>query len=428
MTSSHRSEVQILLVHQGFPGQFVHLLPRLLARGDQVAGIGLASNKLAAPLVKHPGFLWRPYRPDRGNGQGVHPLAVETESKVLRASWVAQVAEGLRRDGWCPDLVIGHSGWGELLFLDDVWPNVPQLHYMEFAYGTQGPDSAFDPEDGPRDDWQSRARSRMKNAAVWLSAEAMHWGVTPTAFQRSAFPFMLQQRISVIHEGIDCDKAKPDAQAKLNLPNGKQLCAGDPVITFVNRTYEPYRGIRQFMRALPALQERCPKAQVVLIGSDTPKVSYGAHRQDGQGWLSAMRAELGDELDWSRIHNLGRVRKGVFLQALQVSAAHVYLTYPFVLSWSLLEAMACGCLVIGSRTAPVEEVLENGHNGLLVDFFDIEAITNSMVTALKDPNRLHLLRKEARNTVLQKFQLEQCQQKLIQLVDLVAAGTMPTAS
>ena len=419
--------MRILLVHQGFPGQFVHLLPRLLKRGDHVAGIGLTSNKLPASLLRHPGFLWRPYQPNRGNGVGVHPLAVETESKVLRASWVAQVADGLRREGWCPDVIVGHSGWGELLFLDDVWPGVPQLHYMEFAYGAQGPDTGFDPEEGTRDNWEARARGRMKNAAVWLSAEAMRWGVTPTAFQRSAFPLPLQNRISVIHDGIDCQKAQPNPQAQLSLPNGQQLKAGDPVVTFVNRTYEPYRGIRQFMRALPALQARCPKAQVVMIGNDTPKVSYGARRQDGQGWLSVMRQELGERLDWSRIHNLGRVPKPVFLQTLQVSAAHVYLTYPFVLSWSLLEAMACGCLVIGSRTAPLQEVVVHGHNGLLVDFFDTEALSNNLAAALEQPQHWQALRQHARTTVLAGYQVEQCQQKLIHLLDLVAAGAMPTA-
>ena len=420
--------MRILLIHQGFPGQFVHLLPRLLERGDQVVGIGLASTQLPATLLSHPGFQWRPYSPDRGNGPGVHALAVETESKVLRAGWVAEVADSLRRENWCPDVVLGHSGWGELLFIDDVWPGVPQLHYMEFAYGAQGPDTGFDPENEGQDGWWARARGRMKNAAVWLSAEAMTWGVTPTAFQRAAFPAALQARISVIHDGIDCHKAIPDPQASLKLPSGQYLKPGDPVITFVNRTYEPYRGIRQFMRALPALQARCPEAQVVMIGSDTPKVSYGARRKDQQGWFSVMRQELRDQLDWQRIHNLGRVPKSVFLQTLQVSAAHVYLTYPFVLSWSLLEAMACECLVIGSSTPPVQEVIEHGSNGLLVNFFDTASISTAMAMALEQPQRFAPLRNKARRDVQARFAVEQCQQKLISLLDLVAAGSMPTTN
>ena len=417
--------MRILLVHQGFPGQFVHLLPRLLARGDQVVGIGLASCKLPASLLGHPRFQWRPYKPDRGNGADVHPLAVETESKVLRASWVAAVCDTLRAEGWQPDLVVGHSGWGELLFVGDVWPHVPQLHYMEFAYGAVGPDTGFDPEDARPNDWQGRARGRMKNAAVWLSAEAMHWGVTPTAFQRSAFPALLQPRLSVIHDGIDCQAARPNRAATLNLPSGLQLRPGDPVVTFVNRTYEPYRGIRQFMRALPALQAACPEAQVVMIGSDTPKVSYGARRKDQRGWFSVMQEELGHRVDWSRVHNLGRVPKHTFLQTLQVSAAHVYLTYPFVLSWSLLEAMACEALVIGSRTAPVQEAIQDQHNGLLVDFFDVDAISGAMIQALQAPEQFQTIRERARQTVLERYELQACQSQLLALVDLAAGGCLP---
>lgn len=420
--------MKVLLIHQGFPGQFVHLLPRLLARGDDVVGMGLAGTKQSERLLAQPRFRWCPYRPARGNGQDVHPLALETESKVLRACWVAEQTWTLRQEGWIPDVVVAHSGWGETMFLDDVWPGVPQLHYLEFAYGTRAPDLGFDPEFRQPDHWKVRARARMKNAAVWLAAETMAWGVSPTGFQRSALPTSIRQRVSIVHDGIDCRAAAPNPDGELLLPNGRRLRPGEPVITFVNRTFEPYRGIHRFLRALPELQRACPEAEIVLIGSDSPKVSYGSGRKDGRGWLTALRDELHGQLNWERIHPLGRVKKATFISALQVSSAHVYFTYPFVLSWSLLEAMAAECLVVGSRTAPVEEVIEHGRNGLLVDFFDTEALSRTLIAALRQPARFKPLRQAARRTVVERFELERCQSQLLRLVDATAAGVLSQPS
>ena len=415
--------MQILLVHQSYPGQFLHLERALLARGDQLTVICREN----APDGRA-GVRFARYRYTRGNTPGLPPLLQELETKVLRATWAAEQAEALQAKGYRPDLILAHPGWGEALFLRDVWPDVPQLHYLEFDYQA-GVDMNFDPEFLSQPTWQERARQRMKSANTQLNLAAMTWGLTPTHFQCSTLPAGHRQRIAVIHDGVNLERLGPDPAARLHLPDGTVLGGpgAAPVLTMVNRTFEPYRGIHRLMRALPELQRRHPQLQVLLIGRDTPEVSYGAKRRDGRGWLAALREELEGQLDWSRIHAPGKLEYAQFVQAMQLSAAHVYFTYPFVLSWSLLEAMACGALVIGSATAPVQEVIRHGHNGLLVDFFDQEALVTAVSQALEHPERCVPLRQAARRTVADTYELGACLQRQLALIDAVASGVIGAA-
>jgi len=264
----------------------------------------------------------------------------------------------------------------------------------------------------------------MKTVASCLSFQSMSWGYTPTRFQWQTLPAAFRERVSVIHDGIDCQKLCPDPAATLKLPDGTLLRKGDHVLTFVNRTFEPYRGIHKLMRALPELQRRWPQLQVLLIGLDSPHVSYGKAREDGRGWLSVLSSELEAQLDWRRIHAPGALTHSAFIRAMQISAVHVYLTYPFVLSWSLLEAMACGALVVGSATAPVEEVIRHGENGWLVDFHDQEALISTVSNVLADLKGHEALRAKARQTIKQDFKLEACLSKQIRLLDAVASGVL----
>lgn len=412
--------MRILLVHQSYPGQFQHLEKVLLARGDSLTAIGRDTSPAGAPAVQRLG-----YRYTRGNTPGLPPLLVELETKVLRAGWAAELADKLRAGGYRPDLIMAHPGWGEALFLGDVWPDVPQLHYLEFDYQA-GVDMHFDPEFPTADTWQERARARMKAANTQLNLAAMTWGITPTRFQWSTLPAGQRGRVSVIHDGVDLNRIGPDPNATLQLADGTRLGGpgADPVLTMVNRTFEPYRGIHRLMRALPELQRRHPRLQVLLIGRDSPQLSYGRNRSDGCGWLTALRQELGEQLDWTRIHAPGKLPYGQFVQAMQLSSAHVYFTYPFVLSWSLLEAMACGALVIGSATAPVQEVVEHGRNGLLVDFFDQDALVETVSDAISQPAAFEALRRAARHTVEQRYELKACLARQLALIDAVAAGVI----
>jgi len=412
--------MKLLLIHQGFPGQFKHLIPQLRARGDEIAAISAPRPQAQIPS----GVAYHPYQLQRGNGKGTHPLALETESKVLRGEASAAIAHQMRSQGYRPDLILAHPGWGEALFLADIWPSVPQLHYVEFAYGAPGTDTDFPDRHALEQTWQEKARGRMKNASVLLNLQAMAWGLTPTGFQHSTLPAWAQDKTSVIHDGINTTWACPDPNASLQLPGGLSFNARDELITFVNRTFEPYRGIHVLLEALPAVLKARPKAQVMLVGQDTPKVSYGAHRTDRRGWLTALRDELGDQLDWSRVHSLGKVPHITLRQIFRISSAHVYLTYPFVLSWSLLEAMSCGALVIGSATAPVEEVIRHGHNGLLVPFDDPVQLAKQLIDVLREPDQFAALRHAARSTVIERFDLSDCLKRQMALVDAVARGVI----
>ncbi|MCP9891980.1 glycosyltransferase [Cyanobium sp. Aljojuca 7D2] len=420
---------QILLIHQGFPGQFKHLIGALRARGDELWAISGPRAKQQIPA----GVRYLPYKLERGNGRDTLPLASELETKVIRGEAVATVAAQLA-DGtvtgapWQPDLILGHPGWGEMLFLGDVWPEAPQLHYVEFFHGVPGTDNDIaDPHATPQT-WQEKARARIKNTNLLVNLNQMQAGLTPTRFQHSLLPAWAQARTSVIHDGIDVEWLCSDPAAQLTisprseLPGGLVLRPGDPVITFVNRTFEPYRGVHVFLEALAQLQARHPTAQAVLVGTDTPKVSYGAHRSDGRGWLTVLREQLGDRLDWRRIHPLGQVPHGVLRDVYRVSAAHVYLSYPFVLSWSLLEAMGCGALVVGSATAPVQELIQHGETGLLVPFGDAEGLANTLLAALQQPARFTPLRQRARQHIQEGYALHACLKRQLQLVDAVAGS------
>ena len=222
--------------------------------------------------------------------------------------------------------------------------------------------------------------------------------------------------IEVIFDGVDSDKVTPDPAAMVQLPGGHVLRAGDEVLTFVNRNLEPYRGYHTFIRALPEVLAARPGAQVVIVGGDD--VSYGPAPRDGRRWKDIYLDEVRGRIDASRVHFLGKVPYGTFLSLMQVSRAHAYLTYPFVLSWSMVEAMSAGALVIGSDTAPVREVIRHGENGLLVDFFDVAAWSQTLITALAEPERFAPLRAAARQTVLDRYDLRRiCLPRMIEMVE-----------
>jgi glycosyltransferase involved in cell wall biosynthesis len=387
--------MKFLFVHQTFPGQYIHVVRYLQEAGHTVLFI-TQHRDLEIPGVRTLDYLPAPISPPAASYAG------DLEGGAMNGLAVARLCEGLKHEGFTPDIVVGHTGWGELLFVKDIWPSIPLLGYFEFFYRSTGSDLDFDPEFPATSD--DVMRVRVRNATNLLSLDAADWGHTPTKWQRDQYPVAYHQRISVIHEGVDTERVHPDPTARLWLRGGKSLSREDQVITYSARKLEPYRGFHVFMRALPKILEACPQAHVVIVGGDG--VSYGRLPPDGTGWREHMLAELGGRLDLSRVHFVGWLPRTQYLAVLQISSAHVYLTYPFVLSWGLLEAMAAECLVIGSRTPPVEEVIDGTANGYLVDFFDTDALARQIRSVLQNQAATAAMRRQARRCVVEQFDVK----------------------
>jgi glycosyltransferase involved in cell wall biosynthesis len=387
-----------LFIHQNFPAQYVHLLRNLASQsGNQLYFITQPNGNAMSGVQKIT------YPKDERTHINCHTYSVEIDRAIYAAASVANKCRDLRGQGFRPDLIIGHSGWGETMFVKDVFPDVPLLANFEFYYHSSGVDVGFDPEFVSI--FQDPSRLRVRNATNALAFEAADWGHSATKWQRSLYPPEMRSRISAIHEGVDTDIARPSRTATFKLPgSGRVLTRDDQVVTYVARNLEPYRGFHIFMRALPQLLRRRKQAEIVIAGGDG--VSYGAPPPPRSTFKAMMLDELGAKIDLSRVHFVGMLEYHDYLNLLQVSSVHVYLTYPFVLSWSFLEAMACGCLVVGSRTPPVLEILQNGENGLTVDFFSPKSLANRIESSLEQSDRMQALRDAARITAVNHFDLK----------------------
>jgi glycosyltransferase involved in cell wall biosynthesis len=385
---------RILFVHQNFPAQFPHIAAALVARGDKVAAIGGPTARAWR------GVDLRKWNNNRSSTPGIFDAATRAEADLIRAAAAAAAAVSLRNDGFEPDIIIGHPGWGETIHLKEIFPRARLILFGEFYYQSIGGDVNFDGEfETPS--LAIAMRTNAKNATQALALAMADEIVSPTPFQASTFPAVFRPKITVLHEGLDLARAQRRPDAQLDLPSGRRIGAETPVITFVSRTLERLRGFHIFMRALPALQAAVPDVQVVVIGGDTG--GYGGTPPGGQTWKDHMLTELGDRLDRSRLHFLGRVPIERMFDALSVSSAHVYYTYPFTLSWSLVEAMACECLILGSDTAPVRDAITDGVDGVLNDFFDVAALSEAMIAAVRQPQDFAALRRSARATAYDRF-------------------------
>lgn len=407
--------MRILIIHQNFPGQYRHLVGALIARGDEVQAIGAPH---APGMAGVSCFRYR--LPSVGAVPAVHPWAQDFQVKVIRAEAVVRLLSERSDQIVRPDLILGHPGWGELLGIKDHWADVPVLHQLEFVYQLQGADTGFDPEFPIA--LGSQTRLRLRRATQLMAFHDLDWALAPTHWQATTAPAAFRDRVSVIHEGIDTTAIAPRQGSHVNLEKrGLRFEPGDEVVSFVARNLEPYRGFHTFLRALPLLQKLRPRAHVILVGGEG--VSYGPPPAQGGSWKQVLLAELEGQLDLGRIHFVGQVPHPVLHDLFRVCTCHVYLTYPFVLSWSLLEAMACGAVVIGSDTPPVAEVISHGVNGLLVDFFSHEALAERMAEVLADPAAYRALALEGRRTVQQHFDLHGiCLPRQLALVDWLAAG------
>jgi glycosyltransferase involved in cell wall biosynthesis len=387
--------MNVVVLHRNFPGQFRHIVRHLVQNGHRVAGVG---NMQAPGLGGYPQVR---YDSAKLAVTG-HRFMKTVSSGVAHGEALAQILTKFKGQGFTPDAVLAHPGWGEALYVKDVFPDTRLVSLFEFYYHADGVDVGFEP--GSTVDFELRATLRCRNMLHLTNLELCDAGVTPTHWQKSLHPAAYQHKLEVAHEGVDTALMAQNPAARYTLPDGRELAPGDPVVTFVARNLEPYRGFHRFMRTLPEIQRRCPEAIAVVVGGDG--VSYGRAPKDAANWRELLLAEVGPQLDLSRVVFTGQIPYQNYRSLLQVSAAHVYLTYPFVLSWSMLEAMSCGCLVLGSATPPVQEVLRHGQNGLLFDFFDTEALAQQVQDALTRPGDFAALRQQARQDVVAGYGIE----------------------
>lgn len=394
--------MKILFIHQNFPGQFKHLAPALAKHGHDTVALTLRVEK----PTKWNGVRVLPYKLKPRAAQNTLPWLVDFDTKVTRAEACYHAAVQLREQGFTPDLIIAHPGWGESLFLKDVWPKAKMAIYCELYHKAEYPHTGFDKEFQPEIRATEAMRLRLKNVNNHEHFDIADAGISPTAFQADTFPPEFRDKITVCHDGIHTDVLTPDSAARLTLPTGETLTRKDELITFVNRNLEPYRGYHVFMRALPRLLKERPNARVLIVGGDD--VSYGARPPKGQTWkqifIDEVRSQIPDQ-DWARVHFLGRIPYDQFQSLLKVSRVHVYLTYPFVLSWSLFETMSVQGAIVASKTAPVEEAIIHGQNGRLVDFFDKDALVEEVTRLLDNASEREELGRAARKLIVNNYDL-----------------------
>ncbi|OWU86137.1 glycosyl transferase [Oceanicola sp. 22II-s10i] len=395
--------MNILFIHQNFPGQFKHLSVALAKAGHHVVALTLR--------VKEPtdwnGVKILPYSIRRKTEQKTHPWMLDLDTKVTRAESCFHAASKLKEAGYNPDVIIAHHGWGESLFLRDVWPKARIGLYCELYHLAGYPHVGFDREFSRPHDKTEAIRLRLKNLNNELHFQIAQAGISPTKFQANTFPASFRDRITVVHDGIDTEAIKRNQWASYQLPTGPTLTRKDEVITFVNRNLEPYRGYHVFMRALPDLLKSRPNAQIMIVGGDG--VSYGAAAPAGKTWkqifIDEVRGQIPDA-DWARVHFLGRIPYSRFVELLQLSRVHIYLTYPFVLSWSLFEAMSAEAAIVASGTEPVREAIVHDETGRLVDFFDGGTLVDEVGRLLDSAEARTRLGRTARNLIRERYDLK----------------------
>lgn len=382
--------MKFLFVHQNFPGQFLHIVRHLVeSRAHEIVFITEPNANVIQGVRKVP------YRKPQPASAEAHPAARELDGGVRRADSVFQVASNLKSLGFEPDIMIGHHGWGEMLNLIDVWPGKPLYGYFEFYYNPDKADVGFDPE-FPNDPLDY-PRIRAKNAINHIALNLGQHGHSPTRWQWSTYPDWARERIELLWEGVDLDVCRPDpaARRKPLTIGGMTIKPTDRLVTYVSRDLEPYRGFHLMMRTLPHLLRARKDLKVVMVGSDG--VSYGVMPGDGGTWRDRMMREVGDQIDLERVVFPGRIPYQDYLAMMKRSDAHVYLTYPFVASWSLRESLALGCAVVGSDTPPVQEFISHGQTGLLASFFDPPGLAKTILDLLENKDLQARLRANARD-------------------------------
>lgn len=399
--------MNILFLHKTFPTQFKHISAEL-AKNPANRVVFISDNRYDEKIegverVMYPYI--EPVAPE-----SCHPHLKNYVAATLTAQSAASLALTLKVQGFIPDIIIGFSGWGDSMFMKDIFPDTPFLSYYEWYYNADSEDVLFGKIKLTEED---REMIRCLNAKFLIDLYSSDAGISPTEYQKKQFPVEYHDKIKVIHDGIDTEYFKPNSSAKFVVKDKNlELTCKDEVITYGTRGMEPYRGFPQFMEAVELLLKKRPNAHVLIAGEDI--ICYG---QQLQGVSYKQKALDTLDLDMNRVHFVGKLSYDEYLSMLQISSAHIYLTYPYVLSWSFLEAMAAGCCVVASNTTPVLEFMKNNYNGLLAEFYDIEHIVKRVVYALDNQDKVMPIRENARKTVIERCELKDMLKKQIEYIN-----------
>lgn len=396
--------MQVLFVHPKFPGPFSHFAAALADLGHEVTALAVRPG---TEVRAWKGVRVVPYQVLGQSTPGLHPWLVDIEAKTLRAEACWRAARALQVHGFSPELVVADPAWGEPLFLKQVWPQAKLVVFASMFYQASGTDMGFDPEFASPLAAKDLCWLQMKNLNYLAHLDQADAALSPTQWQANTFPEVWRQRIHVIHDGIDTDALCPRADARFELTTGEVLTRDDEVITYVARHLEPYRGTHVFMRAMPELLRLRPNAHVVILGNDA--AGHGAASPAGTTWLQVFTNEVREQIpdaDWARVHFVRKLSFADFTSLLQVSRVHVYLSYPLVLSWSLLEAMSVGCCIVASDTTPVREAISSGEQGQLVNFFDQQGLVDRVAELLDNAAERNRLGMQARERAVRRYDLK----------------------
>lgn len=410
--------MRVLFLHNNFPAQYKHVAAALAADpANQIVAGSLDNKKNLSGVTKHI------YKPQREPSKSIHHYLRSTEAAVLDGQAVLRMCGELRKNGFIPDLVCGHSGWGTTIYIKDVFPEARLLTYFEWYYNARNSDVDFV---NKQLGYEDLCRVRTRNLPILMDLAHCDWGICPTGYQLSQIPRVFHSKLTQLHDGVDTDFFAPSDSVRFEIPDmNLHLTRDAEILTYATRGMEPYRGFPQFMQAVELLQRRRPNLQVVIAGAD--RVAYGKKLPEGESYKGKALQELKD-LDHSRLHFVGHLPFDMYRNLLQVSSVHVYLTIPFVLSWSLLEAMSAGCLIVGSDTLPVRELIEDGRNGLMTDLNNIDLLADRIEEALDRRESLSQIRANARQTILDRYALRDLLPRHLQLMRDLSEGRAPAES
>jgi glycosyltransferase involved in cell wall biosynthesis len=384
----------ILFVHPNFPAQFKHIIPALVADG----GYQLAYISRKRSIKNGDGILFEQYDFERQTHSGVHRYLQYTQEAIREAREVSICATNLVNKGYVPDIIIGHTAWGGLLFMKDIFPKAKVIAYCEL-YFSEKFDHLTNPEDKVSND--RKAFLRCRNFHPLMQMESMDVGITPTKYQLQSHPPMLQNKMVTVHEGVDTSVCTPDSAAQFPVTDtGISLSKKDTVITYVSRGFEPARGFFQYMEALELLCEELSDAHFLMVGGD--KSFYSGHPGEQSYRQQALERY---NIDHERVHFTGRLIHEGFRKVLQISSAHVYLTRPLFLSWSVVEAMSMAAPIVASNEALVREFMTDGENALLVDQFKPREIADAVKKLVNNPQLSERLGQNARRKIVDHYDI-----------------------